>query len=62
MQMILRLSLNWVESIKKPTVSVPEPRDEGIALALPGGCGVRIGRGFDAVTLDRLLTVIQRRS
>jgi transposase len=43
-------------------VSVPEPRDEGIELVLPGGYVVRIGRGFDAVTLDRLLTVIQRRS
>ncbi len=48
--------------VAEPTVSVPEPRDEGIELALPGGCVVRIGRGFDAVTLDRLLTVIERRS
>jgi transposase len=43
-------------------VSVPEPRDEGIELVLPGGCVVRISRGFDAATLDRLLTVIERRS
>ena len=48
--------------VAEPAVSVPEPRDEGIELALPGGCVVRIGRGFDAVTLDRLLTVIERRS
>jgi transposase len=48
--------------VAEPTVSVPEPRDEGIELVLPGGCVVRIGRGFDAATLDRLLTVIERRS
>ena len=48
--------------VAEPAVTMPEPRDEGIELALPGGCVVRIGRGFDAVTLDRLLTVIERRS
>jgi transposase len=49
--------------VAEPTVSVPEePRDEGIELVLPGGCVVRISRGFDAATLDRLLTVIERRS
>ena len=30
---------------------VPEPRDDRIELALPGGCVVRVGRGFDAATL-----------
>jgi transposase len=51
-----------VVHVAEPTVSVPEPRDEGIELVLPRGCVVRIGRGFDAATLDRLLTVIERRS
>ena len=48
--------------VAEPAVSVPEPRDQGVELVLPGGYVVRIGRGFDAVTLDRLLTVIERRS
>ena len=48
--------------VAEPTVSVPEPRDEGIELALPGGCVVRVSRGFDAATLDRLLDVVERRS
>ena len=41
---------------------MPEPPDERIELALPGGRVVRVGRGFDAVTLDRLLEVVERRS
>lgn len=48
--------------VADPAVAAPEPYDQRIELALPGGCVVRIGRGFDAVTLDRLLTVIERRS
>ena len=48
--------------VAEPTVSMPEPRDDRIELALPGGCVVRVGRGFDAVTLDRLLDVVERRS
>ena len=48
--------------VAEPAVSVPEPRDEGVELILPGGYVVRIGRGFDAVTLDRLLDVVERRS
>ena len=48
--------------VAEPAVSVPEPRDDRIELALPGGCVVRVGRGFDAVTLDRLLDVVERRS
>ena len=48
--------------VAEPAVSVPEPRDEGVELVLPGGYVVRIGRGFDAVTLDRLLDVVERRS
>jgi transposase len=48
--------------VAEPAVSVPEPQDEGVELVLPGGYVVRIGRGFDAVTLDRLLDVVERRS
>ena len=48
--------------VAEPTLTMPEPRDDRIELALPGGCVVRVSRGFDAVTLDRLLTVIERRS
>jgi transposase len=48
--------------VADPAVSVPEPRDERVELVLPGGYVVRIGRGFDAVTLDRLLDVVERRS
>ena len=48
--------------VAEPAVSVPEPRDEGVEFVLPGGYVVRIGRGFDAVTLDRLLDVVERRS
>ncbi|UEM18684.1 hypothetical protein JL100_016360 [Skermanella mucosa] len=48
--------------VADPAVSVPEPRNERIELVLPGGYVVRIGRGFDTVTLDRLLDVVERRS
>ena len=48
--------------VADPTVTMPEPRDDRIELALPGGCIVRVGRGFDAATLDRLLDVVERRS
>ena len=48
--------------VAEPAVAMPEPRDERIELALPGGRVVRVGRGFDAVTLDRLLDVVERRS
>ncbi|GEO43060.1 hypothetical protein SAE02_72080 [Skermanella aerolata] len=48
--------------VAEPVVSVPEPRDQGVELVLPGGYVVRIGRGFDAVTLDRLLDIVERRS
>ena len=48
--------------VADPAVSVPEPRNEGVELVLPGGYVVRIGRGFDAMTLDRLLDVVERRS
>ena len=47
--------------VAEPAVSVPEPRDERVELVLPGGYVVRIGRGFDAMTLDRLLDVVERR-
>ena len=48
--------------VAEPAVSAPEPRDDRIELVLKGGSILRVGRGFDAVTLDRLLTVIERRS
>jgi transposase len=48
--------------VAEPTVTMPEPRDDRIELTLPGGCVVRVGRGFDAATLDRLLDVVERRS
>ena len=48
--------------VAEPAVSVPELRDDRIELALPGGRVVRVGRGFDAVTLGRLLDVVERRS
>ena len=32
----------------------------GLALALPGGCRIEVGRGFDARTLARLLAVLER--
>ena len=48
--------------VAEPAVTVPEPPDERIELALPGGCVVRVNRGFDAATLDRLLDVVERRS
>jgi transposase len=48
--------------VAEPALSAPEPRDDRIELALPGGCVVRIGRGFDAMTLGRLLDVVERRS
>jgi transposase len=48
--------------VAEPAVSSPEPRDERVELVLPGGYVVRIGRGFDAGTLGRLLDVVERRS
>lgn len=52
----------WAVHVADPTVPMPELRDDRIELALPGGCVVRVGRGFDAATLDRLLDVVERRS
>ena len=51
-----------VVHVAEPTVTMPEPRDDRIELTLPGGYVVRVGRGFDAATLDRLLDVVERRS
>jgi len=48
--------------VADPTVPMPEPRDDRIELALPGGCVVRVSRGFDPATLERLLDVVERRS
>jgi transposase len=46
----------------EPAVSVSEPQDDRIELVLKGGSVLRVGRGFDAVTLGRLLDVVERRS
>ncbi len=48
--------------VAEPAVSAPEPRDDRIELVLKGGSVLRVGRGFDAVTLDRLIDVVERRS
>ena len=48
--------------VAEPAVSVSEPRDDRIEMVLKGGSVLRIGRSFDAVTLDRLLDVVERRS
>ena len=48
--------------VAEPAVSVSEPRDDWIELVLKGGSILRVGRGFDAMTLDRLLDVVERRS
>ena len=48
--------------VAEPVVSVSEPRYDRIELVLKGGSILRVGRGFDAVTLDRLLDVVERRS
>jgi transposase len=48
--------------VAEPAVSGPEPRDDRIELVLKGGSVLRVGCGFDAVTLDRLLDVVERRS
>ena len=48
--------------VAEPMVTMPEPRDDRIELVLKGGSILRVGRGFDAMTLDRLLDVVERRS
>ena len=48
--------------VAEPAVSVSEPWDDRIELVLKGGSVLRVGRGFDAVTLGRLLDVVERRS
>jgi hypothetical protein len=48
--------------VAEPAVSVSEPRDDRIELVLKGGSVLRVGRGFDAVTLDRLIDVVESRS
>ena len=47
--------------VADPAVAAPASQDERIELVLPGGRVVRLGRGFDAGTLDRLLDVLERR-
>ena len=48
--------------VDEPAVNVPEPQDDRIELVLKGGSILRVGRGFDAVTLNRLIDVVERRS
>jgi transposase len=48
--------------VAEPAVSAPEPRDDRIELVLKGGSILRVGRGFDAGTLNRLIDVVERRS
>ena len=38
----------------------PAPEGGGLTLALPGGRRIEVGRGFDAATLARLLSVLER--
>lgn len=38
----------------------PTLESSGLAVALPGGRRVEVGRGFDAHTLARLLSVLER--
>ena len=40
--------------------SSPGLADERIEIALPGGVAVRVGSGFDAAALHRVLTVLGR--
>ena len=53
-----------LNSAKRPwRVQYPEavdPVDQRIEIALPGGVAVRVGRGFDAEALHRVLTVLGR--
>jgi len=37
-----------------------DPVDQRIEITLPGGVAVRVGRGFDAEALHRVLTVLGR--
>ena len=48
--------------VAEPAVSVSEPWDDRIELVLKGGSILRVGRGFDAVTLNRLIDIVERRS
>ena len=44
----------------RPSPGPPDPADERIEIALPGGVAVRVGSGFDAAALHRVLTVLGR--
>jgi hypothetical protein len=51
----------WVEvkeSAGRPALG--GPAGSGLAVALPSGCQIEIGRGFDAPTLAQLLGVLER--
>jgi hypothetical protein len=52
---------HWVEvkgSAGRPALG--GPAGSGLAVALPRGCRIEIGRGFDAHTLAQLLDVLER--
>ena len=51
----------WVEVKESagPT-ALRGPAGSGLAVALPSGCRIEIGRGFDAHTLAQLLGVLER--
>jgi hypothetical protein len=46
------------ESAGRPALG--GPAGSGLAVALPRGCRIEIGRGFDAHTLAQLLDVLER--
>ena len=51
----------WVEvkeSAGRPALG--SPASSGLAVALPGGRRIEVGRGFDAHTLAQLLGVLER--
>ena len=52
---------HWVEvkgSAGRPALG--GPAGSGLAVALPRGCRIEIGRGFDAHTLAQLLDALER--
>jgi hypothetical protein len=46
------------ESAGRPALGVPA--SSGLAVALPSGRRIEVGRGFDAPTLAQLLDVLER--
>ena len=46
--------------VASPSPGPADPADDRIEIAVPGGVAVRVGRGFDAEALHRVLTVLGR--